>query len=93
MNALAILGTDSAFSAVDRPALSRWLASLRLADGSFTMHADGEVDIRGVYCALSVARLTNVFTQAMFENTAEWILRQEVKIFGKLLNVSENCLP
>jgi hypothetical protein len=41
----------------------RWLNSLRLDDGSFMMHADdGEVDIRGVYCALSVARLTNVFT-------------------------------
>ena len=27
------------------------------------MHqVDGEVDIRGVYCALSVARLTNIFT-------------------------------
>ncbi len=28
-----------------------------------------------MYCALSVAKLTNVFTPAMFENTAEWILR------------------
>ena len=48
---------------IDRPNLMAWLNSLRLEDGSFMMHqVDGEVDIRGVYCALSVARLTNIFT-------------------------------
>ena len=26
------------------------------------MHQDGELDIRGVYCALSVARLTNIYS-------------------------------
>lgn len=30
---------------------------------------------RGVYCALSAAKLTNVFTSSMFHNTAEWVLR------------------
>ena len=48
---------------IDRPSLLNWLNLLRLPDGSFMMHErDGEVDIRGVYCAVSVARLTNVFS-------------------------------
>ena len=40
----------------DRAKLVTWLSSLRNEDGSFTMHRGGEVDIRGVYCALSAAR-------------------------------------
>lgn len=34
----------------------------------------GELDIRGAYCAASVARLTNIFAADMFEGTAEWIV-------------------
>ena len=29
---------------------------------------------RGAYCAASAARLTNILTQDMFENTPEWIV-------------------
>ena len=39
------------------------------------MHAGGEVDIRGVYCALSIARLTNVYTEDMFRGTELWVVR------------------
>lgn len=45
------------------------------------MHVDGEVDIRGVYCALSVARLTNIYTDALFDNSAIWIIRWVVAGF------------
>lgn len=38
------------------------------------MHEDGEVDIRGVYCALSAARLTNTFSAELFKNTAQWVM-------------------
>ena len=55
--------------------MRRFLHGLRLPDGSFVMHEDGEVDIRGVYCALSVARITNVYTDEMFHKTSEWALR------------------
>ena len=44
-------------------------------DGSFVMHVGGEVDIRGVYCALSVARLTGVYTDDMFRGTELWVAR------------------
>lgn len=39
------------------------------------MHKDGEVDIRGVYCALSIATLTNIADKQLFEGTAEWVVR------------------
>lgn len=39
------------------------------------MHENGEVDIRGAYCALAAAKLTNVYTPDMFKSTAEWIAK------------------
>ena len=39
------------------------------------MHDDGEEDIRGAYCAIAVALLTNISTPTLFENTAYWISR------------------
>lgn len=39
------------------------------------MHVDGEIDIRGVYCALVVAKLTNVYTPELFQNTEKWIAK------------------
>lgn len=39
------------------------------------MHVDGEVDIRGVYCAIVVAKLTNVYTPVLFQYTEKWIAK------------------
>jgi len=75
VNSLMIIGTNEAYSVIDRRKLYTWLDRLRCSDGAFTMHVDGEVDIRGVYCALSVARLTNIYTSDLFTGTAAWLLR------------------
>lgn len=58
-----------------REKLLDFLWSLKQENGSFCMHVDGEIDIRGVYCALSVASLTNIISDKLCENTAEWIIR------------------
>lgn len=58
-----------------RPALQTFLWKMRSSDGAFSLHIDGEVDIRGVYCALSIATLTHVYTPSLFDRTAEWIIR------------------
>lgn len=55
--------------------MKRFLSSLRAEDGSFCMHENGEMDIRGAYCALAAAKLTNVYTPDMFKGTAEWIAK------------------
>ncbi|XP_014203679.1 protein farnesyltransferase subunit beta [Copidosoma floridanum] len=75
INALCCIGTEEAYNVINRPALQKFLKSLHNADGSFCMHKDGEIDIRGVYCALVVAKLTNVYTPELFENSEKWIAK------------------
>ncbi|XP_026706127.1 protein farnesyltransferase subunit beta-like [Athene cunicularia] len=75
VSALCIIGTEEAFGVINREKLLEYLHSLRQPDGSFLMHADGEVDVRSAYCAASVASLTNILTPALFAGTAEWIAR------------------
>jgi len=75
VNALCILGTEQALGSINRDKMATWMNSLRQEDGAFTMHVDGELDIRGVYCALAVARLTNIYSEELFHNTDLWLLR------------------
>ena len=43
VNALCCLGTERAYQVINREKLTSWMNSLRLEDGSFVMHRDGEV--------------------------------------------------
>lgn len=74
VNALCTLGTEEAYKVIDRRKLLQFLWSLRKSNGSFELHVGGEIDVRGVYCAVSVARLTNIYSDALFDNSAEWII-------------------
>ncbi|KAG7297921.1 hypothetical protein JYU34_018676 [Plutella xylostella] len=75
INALCIIGTDEAYDSIDRSSLQKFLWTVRDVDGSFALHRGGEQDIRGAYCALSVAKLTNTYTDLLFDKTAEWVVR------------------
>jgi len=72
---LCILGQfwREAYDIINREKLSEFLNNRHNDDGSFTMHEDGEVDIRGAYLAIVSARLTNIYTKEMFQNTASWL--------------------
>jgi protein farnesyltransferase subunit beta len=62
VNALVIVGTEEAYRAIDRPGLHAFLLARKRPDGSFTMHEDGEVDIRGscrVACACVSCRVVS----------------------------------
>lgn len=74
VNALSIIGTDEAYDSIDRSSLQKFLWTTRDVDGSFVLHRGGEKDIRGAYCAVSVAKITNTYTDALFDKTAEWIV-------------------
>lgn len=74
VNALSIIGSDEAYDSIDRSSLQKYLWTSRDVDGSFALHKGGERDIRGAYCAISVAKLTNIYTDALFDKTAEWIV-------------------
>lgn len=56
-----------------RQTLRTFLWSLRSPEGAFSMHIDGEIDIRGAYCALTVATLTDIASVGLFAGTAEWV--------------------
>ncbi|KAJ6218520.1 hypothetical protein RDWZM_009677 [Blomia tropicalis] len=87
-NALITIGGAIAYESFDREAIRKFLLSMQQSDGSFTMHASGEVDIRGAYCALSVAKILNmpIYSDCssssgqqekgdgLFAKTADWIL-------------------
>ncbi|KAJ8925682.1 hypothetical protein NQ315_009529 [Exocentrus adspersus] len=74
VNALVIIGTEEAYNVIDRKKLQDFLFRVRQWDGSFAMHVGGEVDIRGAYCALSVASLTGILIPELYKGTAEWIV-------------------
>ncbi|KAI8824838.1 farnesyltransferase, CAAX box, beta [Fimicolochytrium jonesii] len=75
VNALAIVGTEEAYDLVDRQALLAFLLRLKHKDGSYTMHEGGEVDVRGIYCALATAKLVGILTSELYEGSAAFIHR------------------
>ncbi|BGP18371.1 hypothetical protein JCM10213_000370 [Rhodosporidiobolus nylandii] len=70
--ALAYVGEEG-WKAIDRPGMYRFLLSLKQPDGSFIMHEGGEVDVRGCYCALTVATLLNILTPDLASGTPSFI--------------------
>lgn len=75
VSCLAVLGSSAGWDMVDRPALYRWLLSLKNPDGSFSMHRDGEADVRATYCALAVARLLQLETPELLSGVAQFVAR------------------
>ncbi|CAH8640940.1 unnamed protein product [Heterobilharzia americana] len=75
VNCLASLRRRAAVDIIDRNALANWMHKLHQPDGSFIMHIGGEADIRGVYCAVAVAKLTGLLKKYpdLFDSTAEWV--------------------
>ncbi|GAA5893584.1 hypothetical protein JCM6882_007856 [Rhodosporidiobolus microsporus] len=70
--ALAYVGEEG-WKAIDRPGMYRFLLSLKQPDGSFIMHDGGEVDVRGCYCALTIATLLNLLTPDLATSTSSFI--------------------
>lgn len=77
VNALCIIGTPEAYDAIDKPSLVRFLHRVRHNEsGAFRMDSDGEIDVRGAYCAVSVAKLVNISAEEevkLFKGTVDWI--------------------
>ncbi|KAJ1966904.1 hypothetical protein IWQ62_002182, partial [Dispira parvispora] len=73
--ALAVINSDRALGSINRSQLYQFLMRMKQPNGSFTAHVGGEVDVRGSYCAIVVAALTNLLTEELCENVAEFITR------------------
>ena len=76
VNAIYNVGREDGYEGIDRPAVYRYLLSMKDKDtGGFRMHHDGEIDIRATYCAMSVASLLNMLTPELCEGAAEFAIR------------------
>ncbi|GAA6010604.1 hypothetical protein JCM10207_007759 [Rhodosporidiobolus poonsookiae] len=64
---------EEGWKAIDRPGMYRFLLSVKQPDGSFIMHQGGEVDVRGCYCALTIATLLNLLTPTLAASTPGFI--------------------
>ncbi|VDM97118.1 unnamed protein product [Thelazia callipaeda] len=73
--ALISIGTDEALASINTTTLKNFLLSVKQPDGSFALHIGGEIDIRGSYCALAVASITNILDSELTENADIWIIR------------------
>lgn len=71
---LCLIETEEAHQAIDMDGIKDFLWSVRESNGAFRMHVDGELDVRGAYCAVTVARLCGISpNNKLFEGTADWI--------------------
>lgn len=77
VNALCTLNTSAALAVIRTGPLLKWIQSLKLSNGAFRMHTDGEEDLRGTYCAITVAKLCGLekIDPQLFDNSGEWVLR------------------
>jgi protein farnesyltransferase subunit beta len=74
--ALCTIGTEEAYQSINRQALYHFFLSMKdPSSGGFRMHHDGEVDSRGTYTVLAIARLVNILTPELIEGTAEYLLQ------------------
>lgn len=76
VNSLCIIGTDYALNAIDKTSLNNFLHLVRDKEGGFMMHVNGELDVRGAYCAISCAKLACFSEEEeneLFKNTPKWI--------------------
>ncbi|KAI5481771.1 protein farnesyltransferase subunit beta [Pseudohyphozyma bogoriensis] len=71
--ALATAGEEEGFKRINRKGMYKFLLSLKQPDGSFIMHDGGEVDVRGCYCALTIATVLNILTPTLASTTPSFI--------------------
>jgi protein farnesyltransferase subunit beta len=73
---IAILAVPEAYNLINRTTLKSFLHRLKQSDGSFRMHAiDGEIDVRAVYCAVVVGKLTGSWDDELENGVVAWIAK------------------
>uniref|UniRef100_A0A0M3IP57 Protein farnesyltransferase subunit beta n=1 Tax=Ascaris lumbricoides TaxID=6252 RepID=A0A0M3IP57_ASCLU len=72
--ALVSIGTEEALASINRKTLHDFIMSVKEPDGSFHVHVGGEIDIRGSYCALAVASITNILDEQIAVNTDSFVI-------------------
>lgn len=75
VNALVVMKRSQSLDVINLSTLKQYLLRMKRPDGSYGLHDSGEVDVRGVYCALSVASLCGFLPdEDLTKNTVDWVL-------------------
>ncbi|CAA9988497.1 farnesyltransferase beta subunit, putative [Plasmodium knowlesi strain H] len=61
-------------SFLDRKKLHSYILKLKCKDGSFRLHRNGEIDMRGTYCAIAVCSMCHILTNQVKKNVEKYIL-------------------
>jgi len=83
VNALSIIHPyttvkNRALDIIDRKLLYNFFMSLKdEKSGGFCVHKDGEVDVRGCYTVLSVAKLLNICTDELIRGVKEYVVNTQ----------------
>lgn len=72
---LCTIGTPEALAVIDRPAMYKHFLSLKDHRGGFAIHTQGEVDSRGTYTIIAVARVLNILTPELTEGVADFLVQ------------------
>jgi len=75
INALIMCGTEYAYNIINREKMLEFLLDVKQENGGFIMHKGGESDLRGSYCAMSVASVLNILTSELVKGVGEYIAR------------------
>lgn len=76
VSALVCIGTDKALAVIDRMKMKQFLHQMKdSVTGGFRMHENGEIDIRGTYCAISVASILGLLDKELTDGVEEYIGR------------------
>ncbi|OHT06841.1 Protein farnesyltransferase subunit beta [Tritrichomonas foetus] len=71
---IGLIGTEEAFSMVDRDLIYKALLQLKCPNGSFRTTRDMENDIRATFVALLIADTLNILTDELTANVPEYVL-------------------
>ncbi|GAB66743.1 farnesyltransferase beta subunit, partial [Plasmodium cynomolgi strain B] len=61
-------------SFLDKKKLHSYILKLKCKDGSFRLHKNGEIDMRGTYCAIAVCSMCHILTNEVKKNVEKYIL-------------------
>ncbi|EDL45857.1 farnesyltransferase beta subunit, putative [Plasmodium vivax] len=61
-------------SFLDKQKLHSYILKLKCKDGSFRLHKNGEIDMRGTYCAIAVCSMCHILTNEVKKNVEKYIL-------------------
>eukprot|EP00835_Amoeboradix_gromovi_P003303 NODE_213_length_14376_cov_0.499054.p3 type:complete len:419 gc:universal NODE_213_length_14376_cov_0.499054:10291-11547(+) len=78
VHALCHIGTVSAYNLINPQKLLNYFIAVKSSSGGFLMHVNGELDVRGTYCILSILDLVQVHRNAKYVSSLKVLLKNVI---------------